>query len=153
MPKDFRVLDTSRNAYAETLAAQPDAGAGVGLLVIYQGAVPTNPEDAAGFGTDDLVKIPLNDPAFTAPAVAGAIELDVSGLVANANRDGTATFFRFYESADGTTVVDPANCKHQGLVGVTGGTFDLELSKVDIVNGDEVTITAGTLTVERSLTP
>lgn len=127
----------ARNAAVAAVAALPDADVGAGQIFIRTGAAPATADDPAT-GTL-LVTIPLNDPAFGAPA-AGVVTLDVtptpsgSGVAA-----GTAGYFRLADNSGDVTL--------QGSVTVTAGGGDLELNTTAIGIGTLVEITSGTLTM------
>jgi hypothetical protein len=151
MPKDFVVTAVAQNDYANFLGGQADGGAGAGLCVIYDdnaGGIPATPETAKT--GNELVKIPLADPAFGA-AAAGIITLNAPPAAGVATGAGTATYFRVYSSADGSTIVDPTNCIYQGTAGEAADTPDMVLSKKLIAVDDEITINSLTIDVAESV--
>lgn len=134
-----------RNSLADAITAAIDAGAGAGILAIYSGTKPATVATALS-GNTLLAKIPLNDPSFAA-ASGGAIALDVSPTIQDASADATdtATWFRVYSSADGSTISE-ANAVMQGTVTATGGGGDIEVTSTSFVATEPITITAGTIT-------
>jgi hypothetical protein len=125
-----------RNAQANALTTQIDAGSAAGRLRVYTGSKPATPETAAS-GTL-LADIALNDPAFGASA-AGVVTLDVTPEPADssANNTGTAGYARFTDS-DGNGVLD---CS----VGTSGA--EVNLNTLSVVSGVAVTVTSCTYTV------
>lgn len=122
-----------------------DAGAGAGLLRIYDGTQPAGgPDEAVGTQTL-LAELTLSDPAFGAAAdaapggqaTANAISDDPS-----ANATGTASWFRAVDSV-GVAVID-------GDVSATGGGGDLELNSTSISAGATVSVTSWTVTMPES---
>lgn len=106
------------------------------ILRIYSGAEPTNITDAPS-GTL-LVEMTL--PSDWLAAASGGTKA-ISGLWqdASANNNGTAGYFRIRDSGDTTSHM-------QGTVTGTGGGGDIELNNAVIATGQQVTITAFTLT-------
>lgn len=119
------------NNQLDEIAALVDAGAGAGLIRIYDGVQPAT----GGTATTLLAELTMTDPAFAAAAAAvltaNAISDDTS-----ANAAGTATWFRVVDSV-GTFVAD-------GTAG-TGGT-DLVLNTDVFSIGLNVSISAFTIT-------
>ena len=119
-----------------------DGGAGAGLLRIYDGSQPTNPDVAVGAQVL-LAELTCSDPAFgnaadntgKATATASAITSDTS-----ANATGTASWFRVVDS-NGLAIID-------GSVGTSGA--DLNLSTVSIVATGTVAITSWTYSVSET---
>lgn len=119
-----------------------DAGAGAGLLRIYDGTVPAD-ADAALSGNTLLATLTYSDPAFGnavdaapgATATASAITDDSS-----ADATGTATFFRALDS--------DLNVRLQGAVGTSGA--ELNLNTVSISAGAIVSVTSQTVTMPES---
>ncbi len=119
-----------------------DAGAGAGVLTIYDGTIPTNVDTALSSNTV-LAVLPMSDPAFgaavdsapNATATANAITTDFS-----ADASGTASFFRIADS-DG-------NAKIQGSCTASGGGGDMIISpSLSLVLGADITVSSLTVTV------
>lgn len=131
---------TTRNAIAETIDDAIDTGAGAGLIVIYSGTKPADCSTALS-GNTQLAKLVCTDPSKS--TVSGGV-LTLASIADDTNTvQGTASFFRIYSSADGSTVSDPTNCVIQGDVGTSGS--DLNLNSLSIQS-------AGTLTISGSWT-
>ena len=83
-----------RNSKMDALASAVDAGAGAGLLRIYDGVRPIT----GGTVTNLLVELTFSDPSF-APASSGAITANaISTAVAAIS--GTASWFRIVDSTN-----------------------------------------------------
>ena len=76
---------------------------------------------------------------WMAAAASGAKALVGSWQDATANAAGTAGHFRIYDSGGST-------CGLQGTCTGTGGGGDMELNNTSIASGQQVTVTAFTLT-------
>lgn len=124
---------TVRNARLNAIRDAADAGAGAGLIRIYDGSRPAT----GGTATTLLAELTLSDPC--APAAAGGV-LTLSAINADpsANATGTATWARIVDSA-GTFVFD---CS----VSATGGGGDIQLNSTSVSTGVQVQITAATIT-------
>lgn len=106
------------------------------VLQIRTGSVPANCA-AASTGT---VLATLNLPSdWMAAASAGSKTLLGTWQDAAADAAGTAGYFRIFD----TTVT---TCHIQGTVTITGGGGDMELDNTSIATGQQVTVTAFTLT-------
>lgn len=139
-----RVPDAVRNAIADAVVDRLDAGAAAGIVRIYTGSQPADADDAAT-GTL-LVEIDLNDPAFGA-AASGVATADVSPQPTGvATAAGTAGWFRALDS-DG---VDQTDNVIDGSVTATGGGGDMEINNTSIAIGQDVNITAWTVTAPAS---
>lgn len=108
-----------------------DAGAGAGLLRIYDGSRPAT----GGSATTLLAELTFTDPS--APSASGGV-LTFSSITSDssANATGTATWFRLVDST-GAFVLD-------GNVGTSGS--DLNLNTTSIVSGATVSVTSFTIT-------
>ena len=119
------------NNRLDEVTAFIDAGAGAGLIRLYDGARPSK----GGAVTTLLAELSFSDPSFPAAAaenmIANAINQDPS-----ANANGTATWFRVVDSDD--------NFVMDGDVGTSGA--DLNLNTTTITVGQPVSITAWTIT-------
>lgn len=125
------LVAAGRNNMLDEITALIDAGAGAGLLRIYDGARPAT----GGAVTTLLAELTLGDPSFAA-AAAGAMALSAVTGDPSANATGTATWFRIVDS-DLTFVLD-------GDVATSGS--DLNLNTTSITAGVAVDITSGTFT-------
>lgn len=140
---DPRIGNTAAILACDAIVDALDAGAGAGVIRIYTGSPPSDPDDAAT-GTL-LAELTLSDPAFGA-----AIDAD-PGAIATANSitgdtsaddTGTAGYFRALDSDDNVII--------QGDITATAGGGDLELNDVSITALDTVDITSWTFTVNES---
>ena len=139
-----RVPDATRNAIADAVVDRLDGGAAAGIVRIYTGSQPAD-ADSAATGTL-LVEIDLNDPAFGA-AAAGVATADVSPQPTGvAGAAGTAGWFRALDS-DGVDITDNVI---DGSVTATGGGGDMEINNTSIAVGQDVNITAWTVTAPAS---
>jgi hypothetical protein len=120
-----------RNARLDAVNTALNAGAGAGLLRIYDGSRPAT----GGTPTTLLAELTFSDPA--APAASGGV-LTFSAITADssANATGTATWWRGVDST-GAAVVD-GNC------GTSGS--DMNLNSTSITAGVQVSAT-GTNTI------
>ncbi len=119
--------ESLRNARADLITAERDAGAAGGFLRGYDGARPAT----GGAATTLLFELQFS--ATSAPnAVAGVVTANAITGDLSANATGTATWFREVDS-DGNFVLD-------GDVGISGA--DLNLNDVNIVSGLPVNITS-----------
>ena len=118
---------TLRNARADQIKTAIDAGAGAGLLRIYDGTRPAT----GGAATNLLAELTFTDPS--APGAASGV-LTFSAITADASADatGTATWCRLVDSTAGFVL--------DGSVTATGGGGDLELNTTSIVAGANVSI-------------
>jgi hypothetical protein len=105
-----------------------------GLLRIYSGTQPTNP-DAALSGNTLLAELALSS-TFAAAASAGVLTANAISNDTSADATGTATWFTLCTSA-GTRIVD-------GSVGTSGQ--DLNLNTTSIVSGAQVSVSSLTIT-------
>lgn len=143
MATNTRISNAAAIAACDAIVDLIDGGAGAGLLRIYSGTQPADP-DTAATGTL-LAEITLNDPAFGAAADAapgGIATASVSPALedTSANATGTAGYFRVVDS-NGTAIMD-------GEVGTSGA--DLNLNTTSIVSGATVSVTSWTVTMPES---
>ena len=133
-----QLTNAAASAAADAVVDRIDAGAGPGLLRIYDGTQPATADTAIGAQVL-LAELTFSDPAFGAAsngvATASAITADAS-----ANASGTASWFRVVDS-NGLTVFD-------GTVGTSGA--DINLNTVAIVASAEVAVTALTYTQSKT---
>lgn len=120
-----------RNNSLDEITTLIDAGAGAGLLRIYDGTRPAT----GGTATTLLAELTMTDPSFPA-ASSGAMTASAIADDTSANAAGTATWFRITDST-GAAVVD-------GDVGTSGS--DLNLNTVTFSIGLNVSVTSLVLT-------
>jgi len=125
-----------------------------GVLDIFSGAIPADADAAEGAGTKllritvDHGAFPANALHFEATAPAGVAEKSTSetwqglGLA-----DGTAAWFRFYDSND-VQGASTTELRFDGTVGTSGA--DLILSSTSIIAGATTTIDTATFTLPAS---
>jgi hypothetical protein len=134
MANNPELSNAARSAAANAVVDLLDAGAGAGLLRIYDGTQPAGPDTAVSTQVL-LAELTFSDPAFGAAsngvATASAITADAA-----ANATGTASWFRAVDS-NGTAVFD-------GSVGTASA--DLVLNSTAIQSGAEVSISSLTYT-------
>jgi hypothetical protein len=130
-------LDSSLAAtMLAAVVTQADAGFDASYISIYSGLVPTAANTALAAQTL-LAKLVCSDPTGTVSGKTltfGTIAADQS-----ADATGTATFFRLCNSNDEVVL--------QGSVTDSGGSGDLKLGTVALVQGGLVEITSATLTL------
>lgn len=121
-----------RNAQLDALSTQIGASA---RLRIYSGTRPANANTAITTQTM-LVELTCNATAFAAAASGGVLTANaISNGTAAAN--GTASFFRLWQSNGTTAIMD-------GDVAASGA--DLNLNNTSIATGQTVSVTAFTIT-------
>ena len=120
-----------RNARADQIRVAVDAGAGAGLLRVYDGTRPAT----GGTATTLLAELTFSDPS--APAASGGV-LTFNAITADpsANATGTATWCRVVDST-GAVVFD-------GSVGTSSA--DYILNTVSITAGVQVSCTSAVIT-------
>lgn len=138
MAKDTQMSNNAVNVEANALARRLDNG----YRRIYSGTKPATADTALSGNT---LLAELRFEATSAPSASNGVLTFTINTDTSANNDGTATFFRDFES-DGTTVV------MDGTVGTTGSTSNLELNTTTFVTGQQVAITTATHTVAKATT-
>lgn len=126
----IEINDTLANSRADQITTARDAGAGAGLIRIYDGARPAK----GGAVTTLLAELTFSDPS--SPSAASGVLTASTITGANAVATGTATWYREVDS-NGLFVLD-------GDVGTSGS--DLNLNTVSIVTGNPVNITSYVVT-------
>jgi len=126
----IEINDTLANSRADQITTARDAGAGAGLIRIYDGARPAK----GGAATTLLAELTFSDPS--SPSAASGVLTASTITGANAVATGTATWYREVDS-NGLFVLD-------GDVGTSGS--DLNLNTVSIVTGNPVNITSYVVT-------
>jgi hypothetical protein len=122
----IEINDTLANSRADQITTARDAGAGAGLIRIYDGVRPAK----GGTATTLLAELTFSDPS--SPAASSGVLTASTITGANAVATGTATWYREVDS-NGVFVLD-------GDVGVSGS--DLNLNTTSIVIGNPVNITS-----------
>jgi len=122
----IEINDTLANSRADQITTARDAGAGSGLIRIYDGVRPAK----GGTATTLLAELTFSDPS--SPAASSGVLTASTITGANAVATGTATWYREVDS-NGVFVLD-------GDVGVSGS--DLNLNTTSIVIGNPVNITS-----------
>jgi len=115
-----------RTTRATDIVTAIDAGAGPGLLRIYDGVRPAT----GGSVTNLLAELTLSDPCGT--VTNGVLTFSAITQDASANATGTATWFRIVTSA-AAFVLD-------GSVGTSG--TDLNLTTTSVTTGQPVQVTS-----------
>lgn len=123
-----------RNAQQDAIAT---FAGNSGLLKIYAGTQPTDPQTAIGAQTL-LGTLTMNATAFSA-ASGGVLTANAITQDSGADATNTASFFRLFKS-DGTTVV------MDGTITATGGGGDMTLNTVSIVSGGPISCTGFAIT-------
>lgn len=113
-----------------------DAGAGAGLLKIYDGVQPASADTAVSSQTL-LGTLTFSDPAFGAADNDGKVTANTITSDSSADATGTASWARLTDS-DGNTVMD---CD----VGLSGATLNLD--NVNIEAGGVISATTLTFTL------
>jgi len=123
-----------KNARAQALVNQIDAGSSQASIILYTGSAPI---DVGVITTElPLVTLTLPKPCY-ASIVNGVISLNVipEQMV---QATGAAGFARLL-NGDGDAIADMT-------VGVNGSGEDIELPTVDLIQGSYIRITAGQIT-------
>lgn len=134
MANTIRLAVATRNAMLDALRARIDAGAGPGVLLVYDGTPPAD-GDAALAGNTLLATLTFSDPA--APAAASGV-LTFSAIASGtAVATGEASFCRVQDSA-GNSVCDFD-------AATSGAVFNLNTTA--IVAGGPVVATTATISL------
>ena len=120
-----------RNARLDAITTKIDAGAGAGLLRIYDGTRPAT----GGAATTLLAELTFSDPS-SAAAASGVLTASAITQDSSANATGTASWFRVVDST-AASVMD-------GNVGTSGS--DLNLTTVSITATQPVSVTSFVIT-------
>jgi hypothetical protein len=129
----LQLSTTLRNARLDQIESQIGTAP---ILTIRTGAAPAN----CGTANSGTVLATLTLPSdWLAAAASGAKSLSGTWQDASADATGTAAHFRIHDSTNTT-------CHIQGTVTATAGGGDIELNNTSISTGQQVTITAFTLT-------
>lgn len=125
------ISDTLRSNRADEITAARDAGAGPGVIRIYNGTRPSK----GGTPTTLLAELTFSNTSSPS-AVNGVLTASAITGDSSANATGTATWFREVDS-NGNFILD-------GDVGLSGA--DLNLNDVNIVAGQPVNISSYVIT-------
>jgi len=138
----FVLATTARNAACDAIVDLIDAGVGAGILRIYDGSQPANPQTAVS-GQTLLATLTFSDPAFGAAATGVAT---ASAITSDTNVDATSTasWARVLDS-DG---VDPTDAVFDMDIGQGSGT--LSFDNTSFVAGGTAAISSMTVTVPAS---
>ena len=136
MAGTIRLADATRNAVLDAIATKINAGAGAGVLKVYNGTIPTDANTAVGSQTL-LAELTFSDPCASA-AASGVLTFSAITSDSSANATGTATWARILDS-DSNVIMDVS-------VGSSGSVV-LTFNTTSIVSGGPVAITSFTLTV------
>jgi hypothetical protein len=120
-----------RNARLDAITTKIDAGAGAGLLRIYDGTRPAT----GGAATTLLAELTFSDPS-SAAAASGVLTASAITQDSSANATGTASWFRVVDST-AAFVMD-------GNVGTSGS--DLNLTTTSIAATQPVSVTSFVIT-------
>jgi hypothetical protein len=120
-----------RNARLDAITTKIDAGAGAGLLRIYDGTRPAT----GGAATTLLAELTFSDPS-SAAAASGVLTASAITQDSSANATGTASWFRVVDST-AAFVMD-------GNVGTSGS--DLNLTTTSITATQPVSVTSFVIT-------
>ncbi len=122
-----------RNARVDSIESTIGASA---ILRIRTGSPPANCATADSGTVLAEMTLPAS---WMAAAASGTAALSGTWQDTSANATGTAGHFRIYDSTGAT-------CGIQGTVTATGGGGDLTLDSTSITSGQQVTITAFSIT-------
>lgn len=122
-----------RNARVDSIESTIGASA---ILRIRTGSPPANCATADSGTVLAEMTLPAS---WMAAASSGTAALSGTWQDTSANATGTAGHFRIYDSTGAT-------CGIQGTVTATGGGGDLTLDNTSITSGQQVTITAFSIT-------
>ena len=131
MANNLKYSASLKNARLDQITAKVGAS---GLLRIYDGSQPANPDTAVTSQTK-LAELTCNASAFAGSASGGVL---TANAISNANAiaSGTASWFRLCKS-DGTAVID-------GTVGTSG--TDLIIDNTSVNSGQQVSVSSLTIT-------
>lgn len=128
----FALATSIRNTMLDVIATAINAGAGPGLLRVYNGTRPAT----GGSATTLLATLTFSDPCTSSGASGGVLTFAAITQDSSADNTDTATWCRIVDST-GTFVAD-AN------VGTSAADFIL--SSVAIIAGQTVSCTSATIT-------
>lgn len=129
----FQLSVNARNA---TLAAiETDVGVNP-IITISTGSPPTNCGTA---NTGTVVATMILPTDWLSDPTLGSVTLSGTWQDLSADASGTAGYFRLHNNA-GTV------CHMQGSISATGGSGDMQLDNTNIATGQQINITAFTIT-------
>lgn len=131
------ISTAARNAMCDALVDLLDAGAGAATVKGYTATQPAGPDTAVS-GQTLLCTITCDDPAFGASSSGTATAADFTPE--SSATAGTCTWMRWADS-NGTAVFDTS---------VSTSGADINFNTNDFAGGDQVDITAFTVTVPAS---
>lgn len=137
---NVRINETTRNLMLDLISDAIDAGAGAGLIRIYDGTQPADSSVAITSQTL-LATLTFTDPGKST-LTGGVLTFAAITDDASADATSTATWARIIDS-DLATVFD---CD----VGVTGSGATIEFNTVEFVAAKNVSMTSFTLTIPAS---
>jgi hypothetical protein len=130
MASNLKYAAALKNAQLDAITTQVGAS---GLLKIYDGSQPTNPDTALG---SQVLLVTLTCNATFAPAASGGV-LTLNAITnGTAGASSTATWF--------TLTTSGGTRKIEGTVGTSGA--DLNLNNTSINNGQTVSVSSFTIT-------
>lgn len=139
------ILSTGLRDYLAVEGSLRDVLTGCSIM-IYTGAVPPNADAAIGAATLlCTISGTPNGIEFEASSSAGVLLKSAGQAWEGTNSaSGNATFFRIVEDTD-TGVSSTTEVRLQGTVGILAA--DLELSNVNLVNGEPLVINSAAFTI------
>lgn len=127
------LVEAARNAHLDDIVARIDAGAGAGLLEIYDGTRPAT----GGTVTTLLGTLTFSDPSAPA-AASGTVTFNAITEDSSADASSTATWARVTDST-GEFVMDMD-------VGESGSGAEIILNTTTIVAGGPIRVDSASLT-------
>jgi len=140
MANNIRIANLAARAAADAIVDRIDLDTPPGLIRIYDGAQPTDPDTAVG-GQTKLAELVLSNPAFGAATDGGPGGLATASAItddSSADATGTAAWFRMVTGTTFTAVID-------GEVGTSGA--DINFNTVAFVISATISITSLTMTM------
>lgn len=106
------------------------------ILIIYSG---TQPESCAAAPTGNALATLELPSAWMSNAASGSKSMTGTWATLSADETGTAGYFRIYDNSEIT-------CGIQGSISATGGSGDMTIDNINIVQGQDVAIKSFVLT-------
>lgn len=129
----FQLSVNARNATLQAIETE------VGVNPIITISTGTPPVDCATANTGTIVATMILPTDWLSTPVLGSIVLSGTWQDLSADASGTAGYFRLHNNA-GTV------CHMQGSVTATGAGGDMQLDNTNIASGQQINITAFTIT-------
>lgn len=127
-------LSTSvRNARLDAISTVIGVSA---VLIVYSGS---QPENCAAAPTGTVLATLQLPSAWMSDAASGSKSMTGTWSTLSADATGEAGYFRIYDNSEIT-------CGAQGSVSATGGSGDMTIDNINIVQGQSVAITSFVLT-------